>query len=167
MPHRVALFQLDEEIKDPVPLNLLPVVVRVHAVQKSEIRIIGFQQLLLPRKGLSYGIEIARPAVFARAVIHRAEMELKEHPIPHALYGTAERLVDGGAACAQVKEIDAVFHSFPYHRFDLLGRRFLDAAHAQTQCADLLVSVRQFSIFHHFFSNSPATSFRRFRMGRC
>ena len=50
----------------------------------------------------------------------------------------------------EIEEIDSVRNRFAYDRLDLVGRRFADPAHTETEHAEcfLIRAVRQFSVFH-------------------
>lgn len=91
-------------VENAVRADLLEVALLVDAVQEPEICVIGAERLHLPREGASDLGKIARPAVFARGVIDRAEVELKIYLFPFPADGAPERLVYARAARVQIEK---------------------------------------------------------------
>ena len=76
-------------------------------------------------------------------------MALQKHLLTPSTDGTAKRRVDC-AACAQVKEVDAVIDGLSDDGFDLIGGGMLNAAHAEAENAELFMrlSAGELPVFH-------------------
>ena len=124
--------------------------VLVHAVEEAEVRVVGAEGRELPFKGPADQGQVPGPAVLAFFIVHRPEMQLKEHPVPLPGDAPAKRRVHIACPGAQVKKVDAPVDGGADHLLDLRVRCLLDAAHSQPQRAEffLFASVGKLSVFH-------------------
>ena len=78
-------------------------------------------------------------------------MKLKIYLFALSVDSFSERLVNGGAACAKVKKVYAVFYCLSDDRLYLVRRGFLYAAHSEPESTYSLFTFGQFSVFYHLF----------------
>ena len=140
MPHDALRLEFLQVVQNTDLNQLVEILVLIHAVQKTEIYIIGPEGFQLPQEGLLNGIKVATPTVLAIFIIHRTEMALQENFFPAALDRSADGCIR--RACgAQIKEVDAIVDGLADDRLDFVRGRQSNAAQAKAKDAEFLIFV--------------------------